>query len=155
MSRTNKKFSLLFINNDPKTHAAYKNMMGSITSELGSTRHDEAQTVRSAYMEYKNTQMKYPFGLSEQRFLWQDNNNKHKNAHSIELKGTLAIKKNVKNSFDRGFESFYDLNQELFCDKERNTSVHVKSSTKRKIFENLNSSRVMNPKLDVKLILKM
>lgn len=148
MSRTNKKFSLLFINNDAKTHAAYKSMMSTVNG-CSSTKADESVNVKTAFQQFKNTQMKYPFALSEQRFLWQDNNYKHKNTHSIELTGSTVKKMNIKNSFDGGFESFYDLNQDLHCDKDRNRSVCVKASTRRKNFENVNSSRVMNPKLDV------
>jgi hypothetical protein len=142
MSRANKKFSLLFINNDEKTYQAYKNMLSNQSktqytltkesyrdkknSNLNSRTHTEINDpsirinktpspTRDAYLQFKgikNDMMRFPFALSETRFLWQDNTNKHRTAHSIELTGTLKKRKHVKSSFDLGFENFYNLEEE-------------------------------------------
>lgn len=151
MSREQKKFSLYFINNDARTHAAYKNIINSNDNQNNRMMGNNSSTnTQSAFQEFQKYQkMKYPFGLSETRFLWQNNNNKHKTAHSIELQGTLNKKINIQNSLEGGFESFYDQTQKLKCDKsiKKNQSMHF--TTRRKIIENMNSSRVMDTNKDV------
>jgi hypothetical protein len=151
MSRAQKRISLIFINNDANLHNAYKRMMDSSTDlsihENASTNKKSSSVLKCTYSHFKHTnnQMKFPFGLSEQRFQWQNNDNKHRTANSMDLTGNLNKKKFIKSSFDGGFESFlYDNDN-----KNETNSSAIKISTVRKIQENKNSNRVMNPKLDV------
>jgi hypothetical protein len=152
MSRANKKFSLLFINNDEKTYQAYKNMVSKqtisqyhftptkvrdsnkknsnlnsrINTEINPNDHSNLKNVtrignktpsptRDAYLQFKgikNEMMRFPFALSDTRFLWQDTTNKHSNANGMEITGTMKKRKYVKSSFDLGFDNFYNLEHE-------------------------------------------
>jgi hypothetical protein len=152
--RTNKKFCMILTNKENQTFNAYRRIINSSMSKKNSSRiskDSENYSIQSVNTELKNSNFKSPFGRGEKRFIWQDNTNSNKNLNAIDLKGTELIKKRVKNGLD-DFETFYDLSQELPMDRHRRTaSVH--STKQRKIFENLNSSRVLDPSWDVKLLL--
>lgn len=126
-----KRLSLLLINTDAKTHAAMKNFQNSTIGK---------NIVASSYTKYENKQMKFPFGLRESRF----NNFIYKlNNSTLELTGNLVKKNRRPDSIDN-FESFYD-NKQNRSYVEENCRSGIRISAKATI-ENLNTSRVVNPK---------
>ena len=153
MSNTrNKKMSLVLINTNSNTHTAMKNILLQqslskiSTKDTRSSRKKEYnEQVTTAYQHFKNNQMKYPFALSETRFLWQDNNAKHKLTYSIELTGNMIKYSNKKNNIV-SMEDYHNMSQS-------SNSKSLSKASHRKILENKNSSRVMDMSNDVYNIL--
>jgi hypothetical protein len=146
-----KKNLTILTNKENQTFNAYRKIINSTMSKKNNSfmsKDLNNNSITTVYKEVKNSNNKSPFGRGEKRFVWQDNNNSNKNLNAVDLNGKALIKNKIEDSFV-GFESFYDLNRELPIERVRKTaSVH--STKQRKIFENLNSSRVMNPDWDVR-----
>jgi len=150
--RTNKNNNTILTNKENQTFNAYRRMIiNSSRSKINKSRiikDSQNFSIQTIYTEVKNSNFKSPFGRGEKRFIWQDNTSSNKNLNAVELRGTELIKKRVKNGLE-DFETFFDLNQELPIDRHRRTaSLH--STMQRKILENLNSSRVIDPSWDVR-----
>jgi hypothetical protein len=146
MSNIDKKLTYNLLNSDPKSHSAYKYMMNTtLNCTIGGKNNETITSVKSAYQDLKNNQHQliHPFGVSEKRFLWQNHYNKHKSSNLFELNGTMTTKKCVKNSFD--IESFYDLSQELPCDRNRCSSETYKNKPFNRNKDSSNIIRVLNP----------
>ena len=145
-----RKSAMILTNKENQTFNAYRKIINSNISKNNNSfakKECDDFSIGSVFNDEKNTTSRSPFLIREKRFVWQDNNNENKSLNAIELKGTELIKPKIEHSINR-FENFYDLSKELPIDKHRRI-VSVHSTNCRKIMENLNSSRVMNPNFDV------
>lgn len=138
MSSKNKKFSLMIANVDTRAHSAYKTLTQN-------SKKDNSQNT-----PYKNIQrqMHYPFGLTEERFKWQNTDNKSYTGRILEPKYGLARRQRVKSCLDGGFEMFYKEPEVLKTEPNKNRDKSAPRSNK-KLAENINSIRVIVPKRDV------
>lgn len=137
--RNQKKISLMLVNTDKRAYNAFKNI-------ISNTKHES--DLKSAYSGFKNQQkqMRYPFGLTEQRFHWQDNTNKLHVAAGTELQGKLKHRsQNVKDCLDGGLQSFFDSRKRNLSQEDCNRRVQPNA----KLLENINSVRVLQAHRDV------
>lgn len=99
-NKDGKRFSLLIRNQSPGAYEAYKSMT------VVKNRSNSVTDLKSVIERHRiNTGMKYPFGLTENRFRWQQNDSKHQ-VHHFEITGSLSMKKRVKENIS-SFEDFY------------------------------------------------
>ena len=151
--RVEKKYSLLFINNDVKTHNAYKSILHRANMQAEKTIKipNEPKTfsaIKSGSNETKNSVKTnpLPFGFTEQRFRWQTNFN-NKNSHIIELKGKLKSNTSANNDLSKEIKKVLSgYNAENQSQKK---FKNIGMCTKKKIAENLITKRVINPCVDV------
>lgn len=95
-----KRFSLLIRNQSPGAYEAFKSLT------MPKNRSNSLTDLKSVIAKHRiNSQMKYPFGLTENRFAWQQNDSKHR-VHHYEITGSLTIKKRIKENIS-SFEDFY------------------------------------------------
>lgn len=132
-----KRLSLLLINTDSKTHAAMKSFQKTNLNS-GNNKCKEKSFLESQSF-YENKQMKYPFGLRENRF---DNFIYNLKPKNIELKGSL-VKRHKRNDSIDSFTSFNDLklNRSL---NENFVKPNIRLSSQR-VFDNNKTSRVIYP----------
>ena len=165
-----KRYSLMLINIDPKVHQAYKklacqqqtrhrnttqstnpttkytngNYPNSNTSRNRNTKGSLTKSnsgMKSAYDNFLllRNQSSYPFGLTEQRFKWQKLDDKSNPINPDDVKNHLR-RIPIKNSFDGGFENFFNMNHRQKI--KRNNSVSILYDKRN---YGLNSQRVIYP----------
>lgn len=142
-----KRYSLMLLKLDPKVHQTYKRLSQQSTkkkNESGNSKcsRNNKHFIRTAYDNFLLllNQSSYPFGLTEQRFKWQNLEDKSNPINPTDVK---LFKKHIpiKNSFDGGFDSFF--NHTPNTKLKRNNSV---DTLYNKI--NKNSQRVLYPEKD-------
>lgn len=140
MSQRN-KMSLVLLNMDQKGHQAFQKMTSHSSLRADSQNNGNKSTYYEN-VQYQNNNMKYPFSLTEERFKWQNLDNKNQPINVLETKKQRKyIPK--PNCLDGGFEGFFN-------DVEHK-SQRVQSSGKKVSSETYGlrgSRRVLQPEYD-------
>lgn len=145
-----KRYSLMLLKLDPKVHQTYKRISQQSKNKQNGDNSKRSRNnkhfIRTAYDNFLllRNQSSYPFGLTEQRFKWQNLDDKSNPINPTDVK---LFKKHIpiKNSFDGGFDSFF--NNKTNIQLKRNNSMGT-------LYNNINknSQRVINPEKDTSII---
>ena len=153
-----KRYTMLLMNLDRRTYNAYKKM--TLSSKNSSDLYTAPQTQtnishlksessskRQSYVDYisMRNQSSYPFGQTEQRFKWQNLNDKSNLVDPDDAKNKIRRIHKTSN-FQGGFLEFFNNNKPP-KEKEKKKSKKSGSVDRYQKFVN-NTKRVINPELD-------
>lgn len=147
MSQRN-KMSLVLLNIDQKGFQAFQKMTSHSSFRNDSQRNKNRSTnYENVQYQNNNNYMKYPFGLTEERFKWQNLDNKNQPINVLEAKKQKKYVPKpccLEGNLDAGFENFFN-------DILPKKSHRVQSSGKRVSSETYGlgvSRRVLQPEYD-------